>query len=72
MADSAEHLELMGVIFAAVAVIKGVPRDRYKAWARNEGIDGLDNEDALDYYDWVDTMVEVDFRVIEDEDAGDD
>lgn len=69
MTDSAEHTELLEVIFASVAVIKGVPRDRYEAWAREEGISGSNTEDTVDAYDWVSNMVEVDFRMVDDDPA---
>jgi hypothetical protein len=60
MATPSERTD--GLIMASVAVIKGVPRDRYEAWCRADGIPGMDNEDAVDLFDWVTTMVDVDFR----------
>lgn len=60
--DSPEHTETLSMIMASVAVIKGIPRDRYEAWARADGIPGEDVEDTVDMFDWITSMVDVDFR----------
>lgn len=62
MADSAEHVETMQMILAAVAHLKGIPRDRFKAWAKANTTDDTTAEDLVGIYDDIDDMLETDYR----------
>lgn len=54
--------ETKGLIMASAAVIRGLPRERYVAWAQAEGVAGLTVNEAVDLYDYVENMLEVDYR----------